>query len=83
LQERRPQAVATIDLDATKRSALAPYDGRTGYQPVVALGAEQDMMLADPFRHGNVPAGSGNRRLVEQALGRLGAADARATLASL
>jgi hypothetical protein len=45
LQERRPQAMATIDVDATilesqKRSALATYDGRTGYQPVVALWAE-------------------------------------------
>jgi hypothetical protein len=73
LQERRPQAVATIDVDATilesqKRSALPTYDGRTGYQPVVALWAEQDVILADEFRDGNVPAGSGNRRVVEQAL---------------
>ena len=73
LQERRPQAVATIDVDATilesqKRSALAAYDGRTGYQPVVALWAEQDVVLADQFRDGNVPAGTGNRRVVEQAL---------------
>jgi Transposase DDE domain group 1 len=76
LQQRRPQAVATIDVDATileshKRSALATYDGRTGYQPVVALWAEQDVVLADEFRDGNVPAGSGNRRLVEQALAAL------------
>ena len=76
LQERRPQAVATIDVDATilesqKRSALATYDGRTGYQPVVALWAEQDVVLVDEFRDGNVPAGSGNRRLVEQALAAL------------
>ena len=38
LQERAPQTVATIDVDATilesqKRSARASYDGRTGYQP--------------------------------------------------
>jgi DDE family transposase len=76
LQERRPQAVATIDVDATilesqKRSALATYDGRTGYQPVVALWAEQDVVLADEFRDGNVPAGSGNRRVIEQALAAL------------
>ena len=76
LQERRPQAAATIDVDATileshKRSALAPYDGRTGYQPVVALWAEQDVILADEFRDGNAPAGSGNRRVVEQALAAL------------
>jgi len=76
LQERSPQAVATIDVDASilesqKRSALATYDGRTGYQPVVALWAEQDVVLADEFRDGNVPAGSGNRRVVEQALAML------------
>jgi hypothetical protein len=76
LQERRPQAVATLDVDATilesqKRSALATYDGRTGYQPVVALWAEQDVILADEFRDGNVPAGTGNRRVVEQALATL------------
>ena len=76
LQERRPQAVATIDVDATilesqKRSALATYDGRTGYQPVVALWSEQDVVLADEFRDGNVPAGTGNRRVVEQALAAL------------
>jgi Transposase DDE domain group 1 len=75
-QERVPQAVATLDVDATilesqKRSALPTYDGRSGYQPVVALWAEQDVILADEFRDGNVPAGSGNRRVVEQALAAL------------
>ena len=51
--------------------ALPTYDGRTGYQPVVALWAEQDVVLADEFRDGNVPAGTGNRRVVEQALAAL------------
>jgi hypothetical protein len=37
----------------------------------VALWAEQDVILADEFRDGNVPAGSGNRRVVEQALAAL------------
>ena len=76
LQERAPQTVATLDVDATilesqKRSALSTYDGRTGYQPVVALWAEQDVILADEFRDGNVPAGTGNRRLVERAVAAL------------
>jgi hypothetical protein len=75
-QEWRPEPTATIDLDATilesqKRSAKVTDDGRTGDQPVVALGAEQDVVLADEFRDGNVPAGTGNRRLIEQALGHL------------
>jgi hypothetical protein len=66
--------VATIDVDATileshKRSARTTYDGRTGYQPVVW--AEQEVILADEFRDGNVPAGSGNRRLVECAVAAL------------
>jgi len=73
LQERVPQATATIDIDATvlesaKRAARPVYDGRTGYQPVIALWAEQDVVLADEFRDGNVPAGTGNQRLVERAI---------------
>jgi hypothetical protein len=76
LQEHRSQAVATIDVDATildsqKQSARPTYDGRSGYQPVIALWAEQDVVLADEFRDGNVPAGTGNRRLVEAALAAL------------
>jgi hypothetical protein len=38
---------------------------------VVALWAEQDVILGDEFRDGNVPAESGNRRIVEQALAAL------------
>jgi hypothetical protein len=76
LQARRPQTVATVDVDATildsqKRAARWTYDGRTGFQPVVALWAEQDVVLADEFRDGNVPAGTGNRRVIEQALAAL------------
>jgi hypothetical protein len=76
LQERAPQTTATIDLDATilesqKRAAQPTYDGRAGYQPVIALWAEQDMVLADEFRDGNVPAGTGNQRLLERALAAL------------
>jgi hypothetical protein len=29
-------------LESQKQSATATYDGRTGYQPVIALWAEQD-----------------------------------------
>jgi hypothetical protein len=53
---------ATIDLDATvieshKREAYWTYLGDKGYQPVVAYWAEQDLIVADQFRDGNVPAG--------------------------
>src|SRR5260370_19048149 len=67
LQCRRPVKTETLDVDATviacdKRAAKRAYDGHRGYQPVLALWAEQDVIVADEFRDGNVPAGSGNRR---------------------
>jgi len=57
----QPQTIATVDQDATiieshKRSALAHYDGGRGYQPMVAVWAEADLVLADEWRDGNVPA---------------------------
>ena len=53
---------ATLDIDATviacdKRAAKRAYNGNRGYQPVLALWAEQDVIIADEFRDGNVPAG--------------------------
>jgi len=53
--------LATVDQDATiieshKRKALAHYEGGRGYQPMVAVWAEADLVLADEFRDGNVPA---------------------------
>ena len=54
-------SIATIDQDATiieshKRAAYAHYKGGRGYQPMVALWAEADLVVADEFRDGNVPA---------------------------
>lgn len=76
LQCRRPAETATLDIDATviacdKRAAKRAYDGNRGYQPVLALWAEHDVIVADEFRDGNVPAGTGNRRVVEKALAAL------------
>ena len=76
LQERSPQGTATIDIDATilasdKRAARATYEGSTGYQPVIALWAEQDVVLADEFRDGNVPPQSGNLRVIQRAIAAL------------
>lgn len=53
--------IATVDQDATiieshKQNALAHYEGGRGYQPMVAVWAEADLVLADEFRDGNVPA---------------------------
>lgn len=53
--------MATVDQDATiieshKENALTHYEGGRGYQPMVAVWAEADLVLADEFRDGNVPA---------------------------
>ncbi|MHB1700077.1 MAG: hypothetical protein ACYCSN_08035 [Acidobacteriaceae bacterium] len=55
------QRIATVDQDATiieshKREALRTYEGERGYQPMLAVWAEMDVVLADEFRDGNVPA---------------------------
>jgi len=60
-EQGQPQSVATIDQDATiieshKESALPHYEGGRGYQPMVAVWAEADLVVADQFRDGNVPA---------------------------
>src|ERR1700730_10881245 len=57
------QKIATIDLDATiieswKKEARATYQGGKGYQPMLALWAEMDLVVAEEFRDGNVPAHS-------------------------
>jgi hypothetical protein len=57
---RRPRR-ATLDLDATvieshKRDAKAHYKGGRGYQPTAVLWAEEDLVVADQYRDGNVPA---------------------------
>jgi hypothetical protein len=56
-----PQCIATIDQDATiieshKQAALPHYEGGRGYQPMIAVWAEADLVVADEFRDGNVPA---------------------------
>jgi Transposase DDE domain group 1 len=67
---------ATLDVDATlveshKDTATIAYDGTRGYQPVLVLWAEQDVIVADQFRDGHVPAGCGNVRVLEQAVTNL------------
>ena len=60
--ERCPeQKIATVDQDSTiiesrKQEALPTYEGPRGYQPMLAVWAEMDAVLADEFRDGNVPA---------------------------
>ena len=76
LQRGARETTATLDVDATlveshKDAATVAYDGTRGYQPVVVLWAEQDVILHDQFRDGHVPAGCGNVRVLEQAVANL------------
>ena len=55
------QRIATVDQDATiiesrKQVALRTYEGERGYQPMLAVWAEMNVVLADEFRDGNVCA---------------------------
>jgi hypothetical protein len=55
------QRIATVDQDATiiesrKQLALCTYEGERGYQPMLAVWAEMNAVLADEFRDGNVCA---------------------------
>lgn len=70
------QKIATIDLDATvieswKREAQPTYQGVSGYQPMVALWAEMNVIVADEFRDGNVAAHTGLLRVAQQAYAAL------------
>jgi hypothetical protein len=76
VQQHTPQRTVTLDVDATileahKHTATMTYEGTRGYQPVVAVWAEQDLIVHDEFRDGNVPAGCGNARILARAVARL------------
>lgn len=67
---------ATLDLDATiieshKRDALAHYKGGRGYQPTAVVWAEQDLVVADQYRDGNVPAGMDTLTVARRAVAAL------------
>jgi hypothetical protein len=54
LSRKRPQAVATLEMDATiieshKKEALPHYKGGRGYQPSLVYWVEQDVVVADEF----------------------------------
>lgn len=73
VQCRHPVKTATLDLDASihpcnKRDALFTYDKVRGYQPVIVVWSEQELIVHDEFRDGNVPAGMGNVPVLKAAL---------------
>ena len=67
---------ATIDHDGTiveshKRDALVAYEGTRGYQPLVATWAEEQLVVADEFRDGNVAGGEDPLSSAKRAFGNL------------
>ena len=70
---------ATLDHDATlqeshKREALPHYKGGRGYQPAAIYWVEQDLVVADEYRDGNVPAGMETLPLIQRGFASLPAA---------
>jgi len=67
---------ATLDHDATlqeshKRTALPHYQGGRGYQPAAVVWVEQDLVVADEYRDGNVGAGMATLPLIQRAFAGL------------
>lgn len=75
-----PGPEVTLDVDAhivesSKREALPTYQGVRGYQPLLVSWAEHNLVLADEFRDGNVPASARIQELVDEAHGALPAGE--------
>src|SRR3989304_5369219 len=73
---QRQTTTATIDHDGTiieahKREAVVAYEGTRGYQPVGAVWVEEDLIVADEFRDGNVPGGKDPLTSVRRAFAAL------------
>jgi hypothetical protein len=67
----KPKKEVTLDVDAhlvetSKRDARYCYDGYKAYQPIEVEWAETELVLADEFREGNVPASKDIRRVVDE-----------------
>jgi hypothetical protein len=67
---------ATLDHDATiqeshKKQALSHYKGGRGYQPSAIHWAELDVVVADEYRDGNVPAAMNNLPLIQRGFAAL------------
>lgn len=74
------ERAVTLDVDAhlvesSTSTALRTYEGFRGYQPALVSWAETDLVLADQFRDGNVPASVGLAGLVDEAYAALPAGD--------
>jgi hypothetical protein len=74
--KRRQATEAVIDADATiveshKREAKFHYDDGRGYQPMVAVWAQEELIVAEQFRDGNVPSSKGVLEFAKQAFAAL------------
>jgi hypothetical protein len=72
----RSVTLATIDHDGTiieahKRDARVAYEGTRGFQPLVAVWAEQQLVVSDEFRDGNVAGGDDPLTSVKRAFANL------------
>ncbi|MBI2896617.1 MAG: IS1380 family transposase [Deltaproteobacteria bacterium] len=72
----RSVTLATIDHDGTiieahKRDATVAYEGTRGFQPLVAVWAEQQLVVSDEFRDGNVAGGEDPLTSVKRAFANL------------
>ncbi len=75
-QRRFPQREATLDIDATieeshKKEAKPHYLNGRGYQPVLSTWVEQDLIVFDEFRDGNVPAQQNALEVVKKSFAAL------------
>lgn len=67
---------ATIDHDGTiveshRRGSKVAYEGTRGFQPLVAVWAEQNLIVSDEFRDGNVAGGEDPLSSVKRAFANL------------
>jgi hypothetical protein len=61
---------ATV-IESWKREAKPTYEGGSGYQPMVALWAEMNVVVAEEFRDGNVPVLKDPKRVAQRAFATL------------
>jgi len=76
LNAQSPVKQATLDVDATivtseKKEAAYTHKGDKGCQPQLVYWVEQDVIVADEFRDGNVPAGTDLLRVLKRGVSAL------------
>ena len=70
------RTTATLDhygtiIESHRREATRAYEGTRGYQPLVAVWAEEQLIVADEFRDGNVAGGENPLSSVKRAFANL------------